>query len=62
MKDEKYKVMVAACKECGTEFEMRIPNRDLRSDGCRVRRGRRDPSVRGSVPGLPRARSVSEIV
>lgn len=27
MKDEKYKVMVKACKECGTEFEMRIPIR-----------------------------------
>ena len=25
MNDEDYKVMVAACKECGKEFEMRIP-------------------------------------
>ncbi|MBZ5694446.1 MAG: hypothetical protein LAN36_03695 [Acidobacteriia bacterium] len=25
MNDENYKVMVAACKECGKEFEMRIP-------------------------------------
>jgi hypothetical protein len=27
MKDEKYKVMIKACKECGKEFEMRIPIR-----------------------------------
>lgn len=25
MNDEDYKVMVAPCKECGKEFEMRIP-------------------------------------
>ena len=27
MNDENYKVMVAPCKECGKEFEMRIPIR-----------------------------------
>lgn len=27
MNDEKYKVMVTPCKECGKEFEMRIPIR-----------------------------------
>jgi len=27
MNDEDYKVMIAACKECGKEFEMRIPIR-----------------------------------
>ena len=27
MNDENFKVMVAACKECGKEFEMRIPIR-----------------------------------
>lgn len=25
MDDENYKVMIASCKECGKEFEMRIP-------------------------------------
>jgi hypothetical protein len=25
--DEDYKVMIASCKECGKEFEMRIPIR-----------------------------------
>ena len=27
MNDENYKVMIAACNECGKEFEMRIPIR-----------------------------------
>jgi hypothetical protein len=27
MNDENYKVMIAPCRECGTEFEMRIPIR-----------------------------------
>ncbi len=58
--DEDYKVMIAACKECGKEFEMRIPLTIYETMVAACEEDGETPIFTGRMPGLPRVRSVHE--
>ena len=50
MNDEEYKVMVAACKECGKEFEMRIPLHIYEAMGAACEEDGETPIFTGRCP------------
>jgi hypothetical protein len=48
--DEDYKVMIAPCKECGKEFEMRIPMRIYETMVAAREEGGETPVFTGRCP------------